>query len=60
MDDEWTDLVEREMLIRKVTLDEYFAESKEFVRKGHIQQSAIDQDRAQLAARAEPGDEWWQ
>jgi hypothetical protein len=60
MDDDWTDLVRPEMLTRCVTLDEYFAERLEWVRRGHIAQSAVDQDRAQLEARAQSGDGWWE
>jgi hypothetical protein len=58
--DDWTDLVEPEMLTRRLTLDEYFAEHVEWVRKGHITQAAVDQNRAQLEARWQPGDEWWE
>ena len=60
MDDDWTDLVKREMLTRRVTLDEYFADSVEFVRQGRMAQSVIDGDRAELEGRAHPGDEWWE
>jgi hypothetical protein len=60
MDDDWTDLVSPKMLTRRVTLDEYFAESMELVGKGRVEKSAIDRDRAQLEARAQPGDEWWE
>jgi hypothetical protein len=44
MDDDWTDLVKREMLTRRITLDEYFAESLELVRRGRVAQSAIDRN----------------
>jgi hypothetical protein len=60
MDDDWTDLVKREMLTRPLTLDEYFAEGMELIRRGRIAQSAIDRDRAQLEARRQAGDEWWE
>jgi hypothetical protein len=60
MDDDWTDVVKREMLTRRVTLDEYFTETTELVRRGRVAQSAVDQDRAALEARAQPGDEWWE
>jgi hypothetical protein len=60
MDDDWTDLVRPEMLTQCVTLDEYFTERLEWVRRGLIAQSTVDQDRAQLEARAQPGDEWWE
>jgi hypothetical protein len=60
MDDDWTDLVKREMLTRRVTLDEYFAESMELVRRGRVAQSAIDRNRKELEARAQPNDEWWE
>jgi hypothetical protein len=59
VDDDWTDLVKGEMLTRRVTLDEYFAENIEFVRRGRITQSALDRNRAELESRAQPGDEWW-
>ncbi len=59
-DDDWTDLVTPEMLTRRVTLDEYFAESMELLIKGRLEKSAIDRSRAQLEARMEPGDEWWE
>lgn len=59
-DDDWTDLVKPDMLARRITLDEYFAERGEGVRKGHVTQSAVDQDRAQLEARAQFHDEWWE
>ncbi len=58
LDDEWTDLVKRDMLTRRVTLDEYFAESMELVREGRVAKSAIEADMAELEARAQPGDEW--
>jgi hypothetical protein len=58
MDDDWTDLVKREMLTRRVTLDEYFAEGMELVHRGRIAQSAIDRNRVEPEARAQPGDEW--
>jgi hypothetical protein len=60
MDDDWTDLVKREMLTRRVTLDESFAEGRELVRRGRVAQSVIDHNRAELEARAQPGDEWWE
>jgi hypothetical protein len=60
MDDDWTDLVKREILTRRVTLDEYFAEGMELVRRGRVARSAIDCNRAELEARAQPGDEWWE
>jgi len=46
------------MLTRRVTLDEYFAESMELVREGRVAKSAIEADMAELEARAQPGDEW--
>jgi hypothetical protein len=58
--DDWTDLVRHELLTRKVSLDEYFAESMELVRKGRVAKSAIDRNRAELEGRAQPGDEWWE
>lgn len=58
--DDWTDLVTPETLIRRITLDEYFAESDDWVRKGQIAQAAIAQDRAQLEARAARDDHWWE
>jgi hypothetical protein len=58
--EDWTDLVKRQMLTRRVTLDEYFAEGMELVRRGRVAQTTIDSDRAQLEARAQPGDEWWE
>jgi hypothetical protein len=60
MDDNWTDLVKREMLTRRVTLDEYFAEWLELVRRGHVAKSSIDQIRAELEVQEQPGDEWWE
>ena len=54
--DDWTDLVKPEMLTRRLTLDEYFVEHVEWVRNGQITQAAVDQDRAQLEARWQPGD----
>jgi hypothetical protein len=60
MDDNWIDLVMREMLTRRVTLDEYFAERMELVRRGRVAQSAIGRDKADLEARAQPSDEWWE
>ncbi len=49
------------MLNRRVMLDEYFGERLEWVRKGRIAQSAVEQDRVRLEARAQPGgDEWWE
>ena len=59
MDDNWGDLVKPEMLTQRVTLDEYFAESMELVRRGRVAQSVIDRSRAKLEALAQPGDEWW-
>jgi hypothetical protein len=60
VDDDWTDLVKREMLTRKVSLDEYFAETIELARRGRVAQSVIDRNRAALDGRAQPGDEWWE
>jgi hypothetical protein len=60
MNDDWTDLVKRELLTRRVTLDEYFAEYMELVRRGRIAQSVVDRSRAQLEERAQVGDEWWE
>jgi hypothetical protein len=60
MDEDWTDLVKREMLTRRVTLNEYFADNMELVRKGRVAKSAIDRNREDLEARAHPGDEWWE
>ncbi|HMF18410.1 MAG TPA: hypothetical protein VKE98_14465 [Gemmataceae bacterium] len=60
MDDDWTDIVKPEMLERRLSLDEYFAEAIELVRKGRISQSAIDRDREILQERALPNDEWWE
>ncbi len=60
MDDDWTNLVKCEMLTRRVTLDQYFAESIELVRRGRVAQFVIDCNIAELEARARPGDEWWQ
>jgi hypothetical protein len=59
-DEDWTDLVTPDMLKRRMTLHDYFAERSEWVRKGHVTQSAVDQDRAQLERRAQPDDEWWE
>jgi hypothetical protein len=59
MEEDWTDLVKRERLTRRVTLDEYFAEWLELVRRGRASQSDIDRNRAGLEGRAQPGDEWW-
>jgi hypothetical protein len=59
-DDDWSDLVTPDMLRRHLTLDEYFAERCEWVRRGHVPQSAVDRDRAQLEGRAQHGDEWWE
>jgi hypothetical protein len=58
--DDWAEFVSREMLDRSVTLDEYFAQYVDLVRKGRVAQSALDRDRAQLEARTQPGDEWWE
>ena len=52
--------VKPEMLTRRRTLAEYFVEHVAWVRKGHITQAAVDQDRAQLEARWQPGDECWE
>jgi hypothetical protein len=60
MNDDWTNLVTREMLTRRVTLDEYLAGKMELVRRGRIVQAVFDNDRAALAARAQPGDEFWE
>jgi hypothetical protein len=59
-EDDWTDIVTTDMLKRRVTLDEYFAERTEWVRKGYITKAAVDQDRAYLEVRAQPQDEWWE
>lgn len=59
-EDDWTDIVTPDMLRRRVTLDEYFAERTEWVRKGYIPQAAVDRDRVQLEARAKTQDEWWE
>ncbi len=59
-DDDWTGLVTPDMLTRRLTLDEYFAERSEWTRKRYVAQSAVDRDQAQLEARARPGDEWWE
>ena len=48
------------MLTRRRTLDECFVEHVACVRKGHITQAAVDQDRTQLEARWQPGDECWE
>jgi len=58
--DDWTWLVKREELKRRITLDDYFVEHHEWVQKGLISQSRIDLDRAGLEALAQPGDEWWE
>ena len=60
MEDDWIDLVKHEMLTCRVTLDEYFAESMELVRRGRLAQAAVDRNRAELEARAQLGDEWWE
>jgi uncharacterized protein YcaQ len=63
MDDcsnDWSDIVTPDMLTRRVTLGEYFADSIEGVRKGYITQGAVDQDRARLETQAQPSDEWWE
>src|SRR5438445_13714383 len=52
--------VKPEMLTPRRTLDECFVEHVAWVRKGHITQAAVDQDRAQLEARWQPGDECWE
>lgn len=57
-DDDWNDIVAPEMLTRRVTLEEYFAERESWVRMGQIRRSAIDQDRLELEARWQAGDEW--
>lgn len=59
-EDDWSDIVTPDMLRRRVTFDEYFADSIEGVRKGYITQEAVDQDRVQLEARLQPDDEWWE
>jgi hypothetical protein len=59
-DDDWTDLVTPDNLTRRLTLDDYFAEHRELVRKGYVAQSTVDRARAQLEARARPDDEWWE
>jgi hypothetical protein len=48
------------MLTRRITLDEHFAEYLDLVQRGLVDQALIDGERAQLAARAQPGDEWWE
>ena len=58
--DDWADLVTREMRTRRLTLDEHYAPSMELVRKGHVAQSDLDQGRAMLEVLAKPGDEWWE
>lgn len=59
-EDDWADIVTPNMLLRRVTLDEYFAERAEGVRKGYLSQAAVDRDRVQLEARAQAQDEWWE
>jgi len=58
--DDWTEFVTPEMLRCRVTLGEYFAESRELVAAGKVSQSAIDCDQSRLEALAQPGDTWWE
>jgi len=58
--DDWTDLVKKEMLVKRITLDEYYLESMDLVQKGRIEKAALEKDRAELEARAQSGDEWWE
>jgi hypothetical protein len=57
-DDDWVDFVDSTMLQRRVTLDEYLYESEVF-RRGLVARHKVDADRANLAARTQPDDEWW-
>lgn len=59
-EDDWTDIVTPGMLKRRVTLDEYFAEMTAELYEGSISKTTVDLDRAQLEARAQPYDEWWE
>jgi hypothetical protein len=59
-DGDWTDLVSRDMLTRRISLDEYQAEHVELANRGLISQSKIESDRAMLEALARSGEEWWE
>lgn len=57
--DDWKDIVKPDMLCRRITLDEYFVEHADWVRRGLITQAAVDANRANLESLARPGDQWW-
>lgn len=62
MDDgvDWTEFVANDMLTRKVTLDEYFADINRLVEQGIVPRRPQERVVAQLNALAKPGDEWWE
>jgi hypothetical protein len=59
-ENDWTEFVDREMLIRRVEIDDHLAEYEALVCKGTVAQSVVDDLRAKLTARVLPGDEWWE
>jgi hypothetical protein len=48
------------MLKRRLTLDEYFADLVDCVRRGKMPQKVVDRAREQLESLAQPADEWWE
>jgi hypothetical protein len=60
MDDNCADFIQHEWLRRRVTLSEYFAFYLERAIERGRDTSDIERTIAELEARAQDGDEWWE